>query len=203
MLQEPNNIARDVTVGYYDREVDAFAANTAHADVSDLLSSFTSLLPPGAAVLDWGCGTGRDSRAMLDMGFAVTSIDASASMREKAAELFGVEVTRESFDDLNVESAFDGIWACASLLHVRRSELPTVLRKAHKALVPGGVLYASFKYGSFEGLRGGRWFTDLDERSLAELVPDGFDILRMWITADVRPERRDEKWLNCLLRRHS
>ena len=191
----------DGTLGYYNREADAFAHDTAQADVSELLAEFTTLLRPGATVLDWGCGTGRDSRAMLDMGITVISTDASPAMCSKAAELFGVEVACESFDELTAKDEFDGIWACASLLHVKREDLPAVLRKAHGALKSQGVLYASFKFGSFEGMRKGRWFTDLNEEGIAELAGDDFDIERIWVTEDVRPERKSEKWLNCLLRK--
>ena len=197
------NVETDGTLGYYNREADAFAHDTAQADVSELLAEFTTLLRPGATVLDWGCGTGRDSRAMLDMGLTVISTDASPAMCAKAAELFGVEVACESFDELTAKDEFDGIWACASLLHVKREDLPAVLRKAHGALKPQGVFYASFKFGSFEGMRKGRWFTDLNEEGIAELAGDDFDFERIWVTEDVRPERKGEKWLNCLLRKHS
>lgn len=197
------DIGRDETIGYYDREADAFALDTAQADVSEVLGEFTALLRPGASVLDWGCGTGRDSRAMLDMGFTVMSTDASEAMCEKARKLFGVDAIHEGFDDLSAEGEYDGIWACASLLHVSFAELQDVLRRAKRALRPEGVLYASFKYGAFEGMRGGRWFTDLDEEALAKLARDDFDTLRVWITSDVRSGREDEKWLNCLLRKRS
>lgn len=82
-------------------------------------------------------------------------------------------------------------------------DLPAVLRKAHRAIKPQGVLYASFKFGSFEGMRKGRWFTDLNEEGIAELTGDDFDIERIWVTEDVRPEKKGEKWLNCLLRKRS
>lgn len=201
MLEAHSDMAQTATTAYYDAQAEAFARDTAGADVSAILGAFVELLPAGAHVLDWGCGTGRDSRALLDMGFAVTSTDASQAMCRTAEELFGVNVRCERFDDLQAEDEFDGIWACASLLHVRKRDLPAVLGKAHRALKPGGVLYASFKYGAFEGMRGGRWFTDLDEEALADLVGTSFDLVRVWITGDVRPGRAGEKWLNCLLRK--
>ena len=150
-----------------------------------------------------GCGTGRDSRNMLDMGLRVTSVDASEAMCETARDMFDIEARRETFDQLAAEEEYDGIWACASLLHVGKSDLPRVLEKARNALKEGGILYASFKYGRFEGMRGGRWFTDLDEDALQTLVVEGLSTERVWITQDVRPGRSEEKWLNCLLRKCS
>ena len=191
------------TLDYYEHNADAFSKNTASADMLAILRSFVSMLPEGATVLDWGCGTGRDSRSMLDMGLSVVSTDASPAMCQIAKELFDVEVVCERFDELKEESEYDGIWACASLLHVRKSELPAMLCKAHKALKPQGVLYTSFKYGIFEGMRKGRWFTDLDEGALAELVGNDFEIVKMWTTSDVRPGRAEERWLNSLLQKRS
>lgn len=193
----------DKTTAYYDEHAGAFARETANADVSGILGEFIAVLPRGASVLDWGCGTGRDSRAMADAGLAVTSTDASSAMCAKAKELFGIDARRERFEELAAESAYDGIWACASLLHVSRADLPSLLQKAKRALRPNGVLYASFKYGNYEGMRGGRWYTDLDEGALAGLVEKDFETVRLWISDDVRPGRGSEKWLNCLLRKRS
>ena len=105
------------------------------------------------------------------------------------------------FADLREEAAYDGIWACSSLLHVRPNALPDVLQRAHTALRHDGVLYCSFKYGSFAGERDGRWFTDLDEGALARLLEPQFDVARMWQSADVRQGRGDVRWLNCLATR--
>ena len=71
------------------------------------------------------------------------------------------------------------------------------------ALKPEGVLYASFKLGDFEGERGGRWYTDLDEGALVELSRQWFEPTKVWVTGDVRPGRAGERWLNCLLRKRS
>ena len=191
------------TIDYYERRANEFARDTANADVSGILREFTALLPANATVLDWGCGTGRDSKHMSDMGLSVVSTDASPAMCNQARELFGIDARCEGFADLSEESEYDGIWACASLLHVGKYDLPAVLHKACLALKPQGVIYVSFKYGNYEGMRKGRWFTDLDEEALATLLQPEFDVIRMWVTNDVRPGRAGEKWLNCLSRKRS
>ena len=191
------------TIRYYDEQADAFTRDTAQARVTEIMSEFVALMPAHATVLDWGCGTGRDSRAMLDRGFTVVSTDASQAMCSVAKELFGVDARLESFDELSAQGEYDGIWACASLLHVRRRDLPEAFQRAADALKPEGVLYASFKLGDFEGERGGRWYTDLDEGALAELSRQWFEPAKIWVTGDVRPGRAGEKWLNCLLRKRS
>ena len=103
--------------------------------------------------------------------------------------------------ELDEVDAYDGIWACASLLHVRPEELPDVLASAARALEEKGVLYCSFKFGDFRGYRGGRWFTDLEEGTLSVLLEPCFDVVRMWASPDVRPGRGEEPWLNCLATR--
>ena len=200
---ERNDTDVITTLAYYERNADAFCGDTANADMSVIMREFTALLPEGAYVLDWGCGVGRDSRAMLDMGCSVVSTDASAEMCRKVRELFGVDARCEVFDELGESDVFDGIWANASLLHVPKAELSGVFQVAHRALKKGGVLYASFKLGCFEGMRNGRWFTDLDEESLAGILELCFDVVKVWVTDDVRPGRCGEKWLNSLSRKRS
>lgn len=98
--------------------------------------------------------------------------------------------------------SFDAIWACASLLHVPRVELEGILKKIRAALKPQGILYLSFKYGTFEGMRNGRYFTDMDESSLASLMDrtGSFSLYKQWISEDVRPDKKGS-WLNALYRK--
>jgi len=189
------------TIEYYDHNAGAFVAGTVGAAMDDALGQFVALLPPSASVLDWGCGSGRDSLALRKQGYNVTSVDASPSMAAEALAATGTNVRVETFDELSEKDAYDGIWACSSLLHVRPDDLPDVLCKAARALKPGGVLYCSFKYGTSRGYRSGRWFTDMDEDALSALLAPRFEAVRMWKTADVRPERSDLTWLNCLATR--
>lgn len=102
---------------------------------------------------------------------------------------------------LSADQPFDGIWACASLLHVPRAHLSTILRRLASFLKPTGVLYASFKYGEQEREKGGRYFNDLNEQLLAEHLEHvpSLSALEVWMTADRRTDRSEERWLNCLM----
>ena len=190
------------TISYYDANAADFVAGTAGADMSDALGRFVALLPQGGRVLDWGCGCGRDVKALAERGFLVTATDASAAMCQAAAKLAAVDVRNEGFLDLQEQAAYDGIWACASLLHLQRERLPQAFARAYAALKAGGVLYASFKLGDFEGYRNGRWFTNLCEDDLPALLPaESWQMLETWQSGDVREGRDNEQWLNFLARK--
>lgn len=189
------------TIGYYNENADEFAASTANVEFSAMQEKFASLLVPGASVLDFGCGSGRDSKSFIDRGFRVTATDGSSALCRIASRLTGLEVRNELFQDLSDVAAYDGIWACSSILHLPKSELIRVLPKMLRALKPGGVIYTSFKYGLFEGYRNGRHFTDFTEESFREFISEieGVEIIEQWVSRDMRPRRGDEKWLNLLL----
>ena len=105
-----------------------------------------------------------------------------------------------TFGETDAIARYDGIWCCASLLHVSAAELPNAMAKLAQALKPGGVWYISFKYGDGERVKDGRHFTDLNEKGLNTLLAGLGDIalISHWITEDKRPER-SEMWLNALL----
>lgn len=189
------------TIRYYDENAESFIGGTLDADVSQIAGRFVERLPEGASILDWGCGSGRDALAFLKAGFDVTAVDLSKEMAAATERLTELCVRNESFEDLSEIDAYDGIWACSSLLHVGKGDLPAVLRAARRALRADGCVYVSFKYGDHEGMRNGRYFTDLTEGSLAVILEDGtgLRIDEFWVTDDVRPGRESEKWLNAIL----
>ncbi|MCC8163335.1 MAG: class I SAM-dependent methyltransferase [Lachnospiraceae bacterium] len=162
---------------------------------------FMACLPAGAHILDAGCGSGRDSKVFMEHGFAVTAMDASGKMCGEATELLGQKVLQLSFAEMNFLNEFDGIWACASLLHVAENEIHPVMENMKKALKPQGVLYASFKYGTEERTAQERLFHDYNESSLKELLEvHGFLVCDIFITKDVRTDRAKEMWVNALAR---
>ncbi len=193
----------DRTLQYYEENAAGFALNTVSADMEDARRRFLNLLPEKAQILDFGCGSGRDTKAFLERGYAVEAIDGSAELCRIASEYTGIRVRQMLFQELVAKNAYDGIWACSSILHLEKAELSEVLRKITEALKPGGVLYTSFKYGTFEGVQKGRYFTDFTEESLDEFWKSfpSLKIAEIWITQDVRPGRGSERWINLLARR--
>jgi len=191
-----------MTLKYYQDNAQTFFDGTVNVDMSSLYEAFIRHLAPGARVLDAGCGSGRDAKAFLEMGYQVKAFDASPAMVELAREHTGLPVQLMSFADVDWKEEFDGIWCCASLLHVPAVELPGVMRRLADGLKPGGVWYVSFKYGDGEREVDGRRFTDMDELGLRALLGTvvGIELAEMWVTRDKRPGR-DERWVNGVLRK--
>ncbi len=191
------------TLQYYAKNADQFAADTAAVDFSAAQDRFLAILPPAAHILDLGCGSGRDTKAFLDRSFRVTPIDGSPELCALASAYTGIPVRQMLFEELDDQAIYDGIWASASVLHVPSGELPDIFRRMITALNPGGIIYASFKYGTFEGERTGRWYTDFTEETFHPFLQQFPELLieDQWISPDVRPGRESEKWLNSILRK--
>jgi cyclopropane fatty-acyl-phospholipid synthase-like methyltransferase len=189
------------TLAYYENNCRAFAENTGTLDFSSIQDQFLALLPEGGTVLDFGCGSGRDSRYFIDHGCTVTATDGCGEMCRYASASLGIPVKKLLFTELNDENQYDGIWACASILHLEQSALHDVFEKMITALKSRGIIYTSFKYGDFHGIRNGRYFTDFTETSIADFLKIHKDLRteQMWITEDIRPDHGQEKWLNLLL----
>jgi len=188
---------------YYNQHAKEFSDSTRDVEFKEMQERFLAYLKPGARILDFGCGSGRDTRYFLDRGFETDATDGSEELVSIASEYTGIEVRQMFFQNLNENEAYDGIWACSSILHLTYGELEDVFVKMGRALTPHGILYTSFKYGTDEGARNGRYFTDMTEEKMDRLLKDVniFDVIEMWVTDDVRPGRAEEKWLNMILRK--
>lgn len=193
---------KNKTLDYYNQNATTFIADTISVDLKDTQNKFINALP-GDKILDLGCGSGRDTKYFLEIGLKVTAVDGSEELCKRASDYLGIPVYHMLFQELDLEDEYNGIWACSSILHLPKDELRTVFYKMVTALRSSGVIYTSFKYGEFEGERNGRYFTDFTIELFREFIkniPD-LKIEEQWITEDVRPGRRDEKWLNLLLRK--
>lgn len=190
-----------ITLNYYNTHAKDFIQGTVGVDFHITQDKFLAQLENGASILDFGCGSGRDTKYFLERGYAVEATDGSAELCKLASEYTGIKVKQMLFSELDAVEKYDGIWACASILHLAWADLVAVMQKMVRAVKDGGVIYTSFKYGQFTGERNGRFFTDLDEKGLARLLKEvgGLEVKELWITGDVRPGRGEEKWLNVLL----
>jgi len=216
---------------YYRQNAQRFFTDTVSVDMSALYQPFIACLRSGARILDAGCGSGRDAKAFSELDFTVEAFDASAELVALARQLSGKPVERMRFQDVAAVEKYDGIWCCASLLHVSEAELPEVMTKLAIALKPGGVWYLSFKYGRGEREKDGRRFTDMDAAGLQKLVGEVNDIggeflarskaeikrgvgskdrtennfvleaKKIWQTGDLRIGRGEEVWLNAIIRK--
>ena len=194
---------KNQTIQYYDQNAADFVENTRNVDFHVMQDEFIEGLPAGAKILDLGCGSGRDTKYFLEHGYRVDAIDGSAELCALASEYTGIPVKCQLFQELDASEVYDGIWACSSILHLEQTELRSVLKKMADALRPDGWIYTSFKYGEFEGMRNGRYFTDFTWSSFQRFIRDteSLSIEESWVTGDVRPGREEEKWLNLLLQK--
>jgi SAM-dependent methyltransferase len=193
----------DPTVAYYEAHAEAFVRDTIGVDMTPLYEPFLALLPPGGHILDAGCGSGRDARAFKQLGYAVTAFDASPALARLASLLIGQPVEVLRLQELEHEAMFDGVWACASLLHVPRAELGGVLGRFNRSLRPSGVVYLSVKEGDGDEVRDSRAFTNFSVNSLTKALAGqtSMQVLNVWRTFDQRPDRGQETWVNALVRK--
>ncbi len=192
------------TLDYYNQNAQSFAAGTVSVDFHETQDRFLKLLDKGSLVLDFGCGSGRDTKYFLENGMYVEATDGSEELCRIASDYTGIPVKQMLFQELKETEKYDGIWACSSILHLPKQELKVVLMKMADALKEQGIIYTSFKYGDFEGKRNGRYFTDFTEDTFRDFVADitGIQIEEVWITGDVRQGRNEEKWLNLIIRKN-
>jgi SAM-dependent methyltransferase len=189
---------------YYQNNAQSFYNDTVDIDLGPIYRQFTDALPDYGSVLDAGCGSGRDSRYFLNCGYLVSAFDSSKAMAELASKLIELPVEVMTFQQMKFHSNFDGVWACASLLHVSERQLPMVFRNISNCLKDRGVLYCSFKFGYGETENKGRFFTNMNEVLLSTLIKDsGLFIIKTWYTIDSRAERSNEKWINIILKKET
>jgi SAM-dependent methyltransferase len=200
---EEKSRLNDPTLDYYEANAGDYFASTVDINMTVLYVPFLLYLRPFSSILDAGCGSGRDALYFSRRGFRVTAFDYAPSLVKMASKLTGHEILNLSFQKIEFRNQFDGVWACASLMHVPMDEMHDVLSRLSRSMKVDAVMYASFKPEKSECYRNDRLFVDMDKNgfdSLIEQHPE-MTILRYWNTHDPRPGMKKEVWLNVLIRK--
>ena len=191
-----------MTRAYYELNAESYFKATYDADLSTIYESFIQRLPEGGLILDAGSGSGRDTLAFVQRGYSVEAFDASPALCKLSTEFTGIRAKVRRFQEVEEKREFDGVWACASLLHVPETELVGVIFRLFRALKPDGVLYMSFKHGAGERVsEDGRLFVDMTEERLRRVIRrfEDLRVERIWRTVGEGKFEGQGEWLNALV----
>ena len=194
------------TLDYYNKNSEEYFNSTLNVDMTNTYKAFLKLVPKGGKILDLGCGSGRDSMNFIKLGYDVTSVDGAKKLAKKASVLLGKEVIVSTFEELELKEKFHGIWACASLLHIKREDLKTVLNNLYNNLDDNGVFYMSFKYGEKEYVDDkNRYFNCFTDESIISFINENtkYNILGLYITEDKLGRVNEVKWVNLICNKKS
>ena len=185
-------------MNYYNKNAHKYIENTKDVNMKEYYDIFLKCLNKGDSILDIGFGSARDLLYFKNNGYEVYGIDPIKEFCDNAKELGIINVYQQSVLDISFVNKFNAIWACASLLHLKSIELIEAFNKCYNSLKEKGVMYVSFKYGTFEGIIDDRYFTYLTEESFKEIInKTNFHIEKIWLNEDKL--NRDVKWLNVIL----
>ena len=194
------------TLDYYNKNSEEYFNSTLNVDMTNTYKEFLKLVPKDGKILDLGCGSGRDSMNFMKLGYEVTAVDGSKELAKKASALLGNEVIVSTFEELELKEKFHGIWACASLLHIKKEDLKIVLNNLYNNLEDNGVFYMSFKYGEKEYVDDkNRYFNCFTDESIISFINENtkFNILDLYITEDKLGRVNEVKWVNLICNRKS
>lgn len=190
------------TIDFYNRNADSYYWNTVGIDMSKLRNAFAAYLPAEARVMDLGCGSGRDVMAFCDMGHDAAGLDASKELVELAKERLEINASVGDMSTWKAGEPYDGIWCCASLIHLNDEEKKRFFGNLERNLKPGGVIYISVKDGIGTGVDEEGVYTSnctLEELK-GYLAGAGCDILETVATEDAMG-RPGVKWLNVIAKK--
>lgn len=194
------------TLDYYNKNSEEYFNSTLNVDMTNTYKEFLKLVPKDGKILDLGCGSGRDSMNFMKLGYEVIAVDGAKKLAKRASVLLGKEVIVSTFEELELKEKFHGIWACASLLHIKREDLKTVLNNLYNNLDDNGVFYMSFKYGEKEYVDDkNRYFNCFTDESIISFINENtkYNILGLYITEDKLGRVNEVKWVNLICNKKS
>ncbi len=191
------------TLDYYNSNANSYFDYTLASDMSTAYERFSRYLNKGDYILDFGCGSGRDSKYFIENGYKVDSIDGSIELCHLASKYINQEVKCMKFEELNEIEKYDAIWACASLLHVPKNELKNILIKLKNALKVNGIMYISLKNGTGEEEKNGRYFNYLTYDEFMSIIKSINSLIEIDFYETISNINKDEDkvWNNFILRK--
>lgn len=194
------------TLDYYNKNSEEYFNSTLNVDMTNTYKEFLKLVPKDGKILDLGCGSGRDSMNFMKLGYEVIAVDGAKKLAKRASVLLRKEVIVSTFEELELKEKFHGIWACASLLHIKREDLKIVLNNLYNNLDDNGVFYMSFKYGEKEYVDDkNRYFNCFTDESIISFINENtkYNILGLYITEDKLGRVNEVKWVNLICNKKS
>ena len=167
------------TLDYYNKNAKEYFEQTVEANLQENYKRFLSKIPEKSYILDFGCGSGRDSKYFIQKGYKVKAIDGSMEMCKLASKYINQKVECMKFSELSDENTYDAIWACSSILHVKKEELYEVLFKMIKALKPNGIIYMSFKKGEGDKIEEGKYYKFLTKQELEKILQENNNSIKI------------------------
>ena len=190
------------TLEYYNKNAQLYCSQTIMGDFQKIYDRFLKHLPSNAYILDFGCGSGRDSKYFLNNGYKVKAIDGSIEMCKLASNYISQKVKCIKFNELNDVDTYDGIWACSSILHVEKEKLANILNKMINALKINGIIYASFKIGTGYEIKEGKYYNYLTKEELEKILNKNVKIIDYFETLPItKRNAKNTIWGNFIIKK--
>ena len=201
------------TISIYDKIAHDYAKGVLKYTPEIEREKFITLIKKGGLILDVGCAAGRDCEYFYKKGFQVRGIDLSRNLLKIANQ----QLPKINFQIQDVRSlhfpnfSFDGIFACAVLLHLKRPEIFPVIQSFYRILKDGGIVFVMMKQGKGESdikeeLSSGesRHFVLVKSDEINQWMNDaGFSIIELytWNSQDRWPDGRNVEWISCFAKK--
>lgn len=189
------------TINYYNKNADAYIESTADVDFSDIYSRFLSYIPDGGRIMDLGCGSGRDVIWFRDHGYEAYGLDASRELVKRIEDEYDIPVFTGLIEEWTTSTLFDGVWCCASLMHLADNALEQFFGNLKWNLKPDGVLFMSVKSGIETGYDDKwRYLRNFTEKDIHEIIEHNRELKlsELWYTED-KLARDSFKWMNAII----
>ena len=184
------------TIDYYNKNAKEYFESTSKVYLGMLYDKFLEHIPTGGRIMDIGCGSGRDVKWFRDHGYEAYGLDASEELVKIARAELGIPVEIGRTEEWKADEPFDGIWCCASLMHLNDEACRHFFENLNHNLKPGGALYVSVKSGIETGEdEAGRYLRNFTEEELREMINTiaGLKASELWFTEDTM-HRSNFRW---------